>query len=59
MMSQQSGDPFAGLKRVNAVVQSVVSNSNRDIRGETRAEYQERQAEINPKREKQSRVKTQ
>ncbi len=32
MMSQQSGDPFAALIRVNTVVQAVV--------GETRAEYQ-------------------
>ncbi len=43
MMSQQSGDPFAALIRVNTVVQAVVGNSNRDIRGETRAEYQGRQ----------------
>ncbi len=43
MMSQQSGDPFAALIRVNTVIQAVVSNSNRDIRGETRAEYQGRQ----------------
>ncbi len=42
MMSQQSGDPFAALIRVNTVVQAVVGNSNRDIRGETRAEYQGR-----------------
>ncbi len=41
MMSQQSGDPFAALIRVNTVVQAVVGN--RDIRGETRAEYQGRQ----------------
>ncbi len=40
-MSQQSGDPFAALIRVNTVVQAVVGN--RDIRGETRAEYQGRQ----------------
>ncbi len=40
MMSQQSGDPFAALIRVNTVVQTVVGNGNRDIRGETRAEYQ-------------------
>ncbi len=38
MMSQQSGDPFSAL-----VVQAVVGNGNRDIRGETRAEYQVRQ----------------
>ncbi len=43
MMSQQSGDPFAALIRFNTVVQAVVGNSNRDIRGETRAEYQGRQ----------------
>ncbi len=43
VMSQQSGDPFAALIRVNTVVQAVVSNGNRDIRGETRAEYQGRQ----------------
>ncbi len=43
MMSQQSGDPFAALIRVNTVVQAVVSNSNRVIRGETRAEYEGRQ----------------
>ncbi len=42
-MSQQSGDPFAALIRVNTVVQAVVSNGNRDIRRETRAEYQGRQ----------------
>ncbi len=40
-MSQQNGDPFAALIRVNTVVQAVVGN--RDIRGETRAEYQGRQ----------------
>ncbi len=40
MMSQQIGDPFAALIRVNRVVQAVVGN--RDIRGETRAEYQGR-----------------
>ncbi len=40
MMSQQIGDPFAALIRVNTVVQAVVGN--RDIRGETRAEYQGR-----------------
>ncbi len=38
MMSQQSGDPFAALIRVNTVVQAVVSNGNTDIRGETRAD---------------------
>ncbi len=55
MMSQQSGDSFAALIRVNTVVQAVVGNM--DIRGETRAEFQGRQeADINPKREKQSRV---
>ncbi len=43
MMSQQIGDPFAALIRVNTVVQAVVGNSNRDIRAETRAEYQGRQ----------------
>ncbi len=43
MMSQQSGDPFVALVRVNTVVQAVVGNGNRDIRGETRAEYQGRQ----------------
>ncbi len=43
MMSQQIGDPFAALIRVNTVVQAVVGNGNRDIRGETRAEYQCRQ----------------
>ncbi len=43
MMSQQSGDPFAALIRVNTVVQAVVGNGNRDIRGGTRAEYQGRQ----------------
>ncbi len=43
MMSQQSGDPFAGLIIVNTVVQAVVGNGNRDIREETRAEYQGRQ----------------
>ncbi len=58
MMSQQSGDSFAALIRVNTVVQAVVGNM--DIRGETRAEFQGRQeADINPKHEKQSRVKTQ
>ncbi len=62
-MSQQSGNPSAALIRVNTVVQAVVGNSNMGIRGETRAEYQGRQegqlqADINPKREKQSRVKT-
>ncbi len=36
-MNQQSGDPFAALIRVNTVVQAVVSNGNRDIRGETRS----------------------
>ncbi len=41
MMSQQSRDPFAALIRVNTAVQAVVGN--RDIRGETRAEYQGRQ----------------
>ncbi len=40
MMSQQSGYPFAALIRVNTVVQAVVGNGNRHIRGETRAEYQ-------------------
>ncbi len=40
MMSQHSGDPFAALIRVNTVVQAVVGNGNRDIRGGTRAEYQ-------------------
>ncbi len=54
MMSQESGDPFEALIRVNTVVQAVVGNGNRDIRGETRAEYQgrqegQRQAYINPK----------
>ncbi len=43
MMSQQSGDPFAALIRVNTVVQAVVGNGNVDIRLETRAEYQGRQ----------------
>ncbi len=43
MMSQQSGDPFADLIRVNTVVQAVAGNGNRDIRGETRAEYQGRE----------------
>ncbi len=43
IMNQQSGDPFAALIRVNTVIQTVVSNGNRDIRGETRAEYQGRQ----------------
>ncbi len=43
MMSQQSGDPFVALIRVNRVLQAVVGNSNRDIRGETRVEYQGRQ----------------
>ncbi len=43
MMSQQSGDPFAALIRFNTVVQAVVGDGNRDIRGETRAEYQGRQ----------------
>ncbi len=43
MMSQQSGDPFASLIIVNTVVQAVVGNGNRDIREETRAEYQGRQ----------------
>ncbi len=62
-MNQQSGNPSAALIRVNTVVQAVVGNSNMGIRGETRAEYQGRQegqwqADINPKREKQSRVKT-
>ncbi len=42
MMSQQSGDPFAALIRVNTVLQAVVSNGNRDIRWKTRAEYQGR-----------------
>ncbi len=42
MMSQQSGDPFAALIRVNTVAQAVVGNGNRDIRGGTRAEYQGR-----------------
>ncbi len=42
VMSQQSGDPFAALIRVNTVVQVVVGNGNRDIRGETRSEYQGR-----------------
>ncbi len=46
MMSQQSGDPFAALIRVNTVGQAVVGNVNRDIRGETRAEYQGRQISI-------------
>ncbi len=41
MMSQQNGDPFAALIRVNTVIQAVVGN--RDIRGETRAEYQGKQ----------------
>ncbi len=40
MMSQQSGDPFAALIRVNTVVQAVVGNGNVDIRLETTAEYQ-------------------
>ncbi len=62
-MSQQSGDPIADLIRVNTVVQAVVGNGNSYIRGETRAEYQGRQegqkaGRYNPKREKQSRVKT-
>ncbi len=43
MMSQQSGDPFAALIRVNTVVQAVAGNGSTDIRGETRAEYQGRQ----------------
>ncbi len=43
MMSQQSGYPFAALIRVNTVVQAVVGNGSRDIRGKTRAEYQGRQ----------------
>ncbi len=43
MMSQQSGDPFAALIIVNTGVQAVAGNGNRDIRGETRAEYQGRQ----------------
>ncbi len=43
MMSQQSGDPFADLIRVNTAVQAVTGIGNRDIRGETRAEYQGRQ----------------
>ncbi len=43
MMSQQSRDPFAALIRVNTVLKAVVGNGNRDIRGETRAEYQGRQ----------------
>ncbi len=43
MMSQQSGDPCAALIQVNTVGQAVVGNGNRDIRGETRAEYQGRQ----------------
>ncbi len=42
MTSQQIGDPFAALIRVNTVVQAVVGNGNRDIRGATRAEYQGR-----------------
>ncbi len=42
MMSQQNGDPFAALIR-NTVIQAVVGNGIRDIRGETRAEYQGRQ----------------
>ncbi len=42
-MSQQSGDPFVALIIVNTVVQAVVGNGNRYIRGETRAEYQGRQ----------------
>ncbi len=46
MMSQQSGDPFAALIRVNTVVQAVAGNGNTDIRGETRAEYQGRQISI-------------
>ncbi len=33
VMSQQSGDPFAALIRVNTAVQAVAGN--RDIRGET------------------------
>ncbi len=37
MMSQQSGDPFGAVIRVNTAVQAVVGNG--DIRGETRAEY--------------------
>ncbi len=67
MISQQSGDPFAALIRVNTVIQAVVGNGNRGIRGETRAEYQGRQEGQNargnekahPKRKKLSRVKTQ
>ncbi len=42
-MSQQSGDPFAALIKVNTVVQAVAGNGNRDIRGETSVEYQGRQ----------------
>ncbi len=41
MMSLQS--PFAALISVNTVVQAVVGNGNREIRGETRPEYQGRQ----------------
>ncbi len=62
MMSQQSGGPCAALIRVNSRTGSG-RNGNRDIRGETRVEYQGRQegqqADISPKQEKQSRVKTQ
>ncbi len=43
MKSQRSWDPFAALIKVNTVVQAMVGNGNRDIRGETRAEYQGRQ----------------
>ncbi len=43
MMCQQSGDPFAALIRVNKVIQAVIGNGNRDIRGETTTEYQGRQ----------------
>ncbi len=43
MMSQQSGDPFASLMKVNTVIQAVVDYGNKDIRGETRVEYQGRQ----------------
>ncbi len=43
MMSQESGNTFAALIRVNTVVQAVLGNANKDIRGETRAEYQGRQ----------------
>ncbi len=35
--------PFVALIRVNTVIQAVVGNGNRGIRGETRAEYQGRQ----------------